>query len=160
LLLDEFTRLFELLYDGSLLAFEPEFSLLAAELLEFAGSFLSVEPLFILLSDDEFTLPLSLLFVGSLVAVEALTVFSLTAVLLTLTLVLSFTTLPELSLPDEVPSVLILVAVAELSIVLPALTGTVGFLLVLELLSLLLPLVTIRALPAPLPYPPIEPRCP
>ena len=143
-----------------MLAFEPEFSLLAAELLEFAGSFLSAEPLFTLLSDDELTPPFSLLFAGSFVAVDELIVFSLTAVPLTLTLLLSLTTLPELPLPDEIPSELIIVADAELFTVLPALTGTVGFLLVLEPLSPLLALLTIRALPAPLPNPPIEPRCP
>ena len=123
------------------------------------GSFVSVDPLLILLSVDVLILPE--LLIGSLVAVEPLTVFvSLVTLLFITGFGLSFTTLPELLF--VVTSAEVLLAVEALFTVL--LVVDVAFTGDLtpdeELSPLLFPFETNRALPVPLPYPFIEPRCP
>lgn len=98
---------------------------------------------------------------GSLVAVEPLTVFVSLVVLVFITeLGLSFTTLPEL-LFVVAPAAVLLAAEALLTVLLAFDVELTGVLTPdEEFPPLLFPLVTSRALPAPLPYPPIEPRCP
>lgn len=150
---------------------EPELSTFDGDeltlLFVFAGSLLTVELVFILLSDEFILLPslelLPELPAGSFVAVEPFAVLlSLVTPAFTTALGLSLTTLPELLFVVASPSPATLLAVEALSTVLLALVllFTGALLPKDELSPPLLPPDTIRALPAPLPYPPIEPRCP
>lgn len=107
----------------------------------------------------EFTrLPELLLLEGSLVSVEPFIVFaSLDSLMLATALGLSFTTLPADVFSEgllDVDALLLIVLLAFDAV----LTGALLFDGVL--LPVLFPFDIIRALLAPLPYPPIEPRCP
>ena len=126
---------------GSLVAVDPESTL--PDVL-FAGSFVALEPLLTLES------------VGSFVALEPF-VSILEALLFGFALMV----VPSLAILDGLSGVLFVVLLSdEPEATLPVVAAVDGALLTDEPPLLSLPFVIMRPLPAPLPYPPIEPWCP
>lgn len=166
MLLDEFTRLLEsLLLAGSLLTLVLllVLTLLSDDVLLtlLLGSLVVVEP--------ESTLPV--LFVGSFVALEPLLTLEsvgsfvalepFVSILEALLFGFALMVVPSLAILDGLSGVLFVVLLSdEPEATLPVVAAVDGALLTDEPPLLSLPLVIMRPLPAPLPYPPIEPWCP